>query len=96
AKSELKYFEAALLQVPTVTSATAPYAAAIQSGINGLIARDEADWNVCLLALIDDPSLRKRMGQAAYWHAVVRFGPEAQSLDGLAAIGKLTVPRAYR
>ncbi len=90
AKSELKYFEAALLQVPTVAAATAPYAAAIESGNNGLLARDEAEWRNCLFALIDDPDTRQRMGRTAYWHSLVRFGPEAQTLDGLAAIAELT------
>jgi hypothetical protein len=90
AKSELKYFEAALVQVPTVATATAPYAAAIQSGINGYVARDEAEWQDCLLALIDDQDMRQRLGREAYWHALVRFGPEAQCLDGLAVIAELT------
>ncbi len=90
AKSELKYFEAALLQVPTVAAATAPYAAAIESGNNGFLARNEAEWRRCLFTLIDDPDTRRRMGRAAYWHSLVRFGPEAQTLDGLAAIAELT------
>lgn len=89
AKSELKYFEAALVQVPTVAAATAPYAAAIQSGTNGYLARGEAEWREHLLALIDDREARRRMGRTAYWHALVRFGPEAQSLDGLSVIGQL-------
>ncbi len=93
AKSELKYFEAALLQVPSVAAATAPFAAAIQTGINGYLAREEAEWRDCLLALIDDHETRRRMGRVAYWHALVRFGPEAQSLDGLAAIAQLTGAR---
>ncbi len=93
AKSELKYFEAALLQVPSVAAATAPFAAAIQTGINGYIARDEAEWRDCLLALIDDHETRRRVGRAAYWHALVRFGPEAQCLDGLAAIAQLAGAR---
>ncbi|MBA2434805.1 MAG: glycosyltransferase [Chthoniobacterales bacterium] len=89
AKSELKYFEAALLHMPTVASATEPYAAAIQSGVNGFVARDEADWRDHLLALIDDQAARERVGREAFWHAVVRFGPEAQCLGGLSAIGEL-------
>jgi hypothetical protein len=90
AKSEPKYFEAALAQVPTVAAATAPYAAAIQSGVNGYVARDEAEWRDRLVALIDDQDTRQRLGREAYWHALVRFGPEAQCLDGLAVIAKLT------
>lgn len=89
AKSELKYFEAALVHVPTVAAATAPYAAAIQSGINGYIARDEAEWRDHHLTLIDDKDTRERLGCEAYWHAMVRFGPEAQCLDGLAVIAEL-------
>ncbi|MEO8045557.1 MAG: glycosyltransferase [Spartobacteria bacterium] len=83
AKSELKYFEAALLKVPTIAAATAPYASAIQSGVNGYVARDAAEWRACLLALIDDETSRARLGREAFWHAIVRFGPEAQCLDGL-------------
>ncbi len=90
AKSELKYFEAALLQVPTVAAATEPFAAAIRSGTNGYLARGETEWRSCLLALIDDEEARRRMGRTAYWRALVRFGPEAQCLDGLAVIGELT------
>jgi glycosyltransferase involved in cell wall biosynthesis len=90
AKSELKYFEAALVQVPTVAAATAPYAAAIQSGINGYIARSEAEWRDLLVTLIDEQDTRRRLGREAYWHALVRFGPEAQCLDGLAVIAELT------
>ncbi len=89
AKSELKFFEAALFKVPTVAAATAPYAAAIESGVNGYVARSEADWRAHLLALIDDQSLRARIGREAWWQAVVRFGPEAQCLDGLAVIEQL-------
>lgn len=90
AKSELKYFEAALLRVPTIAAATAPFAAAIVSGSNGYLARDEAEWRSALLALVDDPESRRQMGLTAYWHALVRFGPEAQTLDGLAVVAKLT------
>ncbi len=90
AKSELKYFEAALVEVPTVAAATAPFAAAIQSGINGFVARNETEWWDHLVKLIDDQDLRQRLGREAYWHALVRFGPEAQCLDGLAVLAELT------
>lgn len=44
AKSELKYFEAALVRVPTVASPTQPFKNAIQHGVNGFLAGDSADW----------------------------------------------------
>jgi O-antigen biosynthesis protein len=90
AKSELKYFEAALLKVPTVATPTAPFAAAIESGTNGYLARGETEWRNCLLALIDDEETRQRLGREAYWHSLVRFGPEAQTLDGLAVVALAT------
>lgn len=95
AKSELKYFEAALLQIPSIAAQTEPYAAAIQSGINGYLAESETAWRTGLLELIDDEERRRQVGRTAYWHALVRFGPEAQSLDGLAVIEEL-VGLCYR
>ena len=89
AKSELKYFEAALVHVPTVAAATAPFAAAIRSGVNGYVARNSAEWEDCMRRLIDDEDARRRMGGEAYWHALARFGPEAQCLDGLAVVAQL-------
>jgi glycosyltransferase involved in cell wall biosynthesis len=78
------------VQVPTVAAATGPYTAAIRSGVNGYIARNEEEWRDRLLVLIDDQGTRQGIGREAYWHALVRFGPEAQCLDGLALIADLT------
>ena len=93
AKSELKYFEAAMARVPTVASATGPFKAAIQSGINGYCVEHEAEWRECLLELIENGNERRRLGQEAYWHAIVRFGPEAQCLDGLRLLTDLSQER---
>ena len=90
AKSELKYFEAAMARVPTVASATGPFKAAIRSGINGYCVEREAEWRECLLELIENDAERRRLGREAYWHAIVRFGPEAQCLDGLEVLADLS------
>jgi glycosyltransferase involved in cell wall biosynthesis len=76
AKSELKYFEAALVGVPTVASPTAPFRAAIRDGATGLLAADAADWRRHLQRLVTDASLRRRMGQEAYHDVLHRYGPE--------------------
>jgi glycosyltransferase involved in cell wall biosynthesis len=79
AKSELKYFEAALVGVPTVASPTGPYRRAIVDGQTGLLAEGAAQWEAALLRLIDDPELRERMARAAECDAVWQFGPQRQA-----------------
>ncbi len=79
AKSELKYFEAALAGVCTVASPTGPYRRAIREGITGFLAADEAQWERILLQLIDQPALRERVGRDAYHDVLWRFGPRRQA-----------------
>src|SRR5262249_28386581 len=65
AKSALKFFEAALVDVPTVASPTAPYRALIDDGITGCLASDENAWRDALNRLVSDASRRAAMGAAA-------------------------------
>jgi glycosyltransferase involved in cell wall biosynthesis len=76
AKSELKFFEAALAGVPTIASPTGPYRRAIRGGETGLLAGTEAEWHAALSRLVADAALRGRMAQAAYHDALRLFGPE--------------------
>jgi GT2 family glycosyltransferase/glycosyltransferase involved in cell wall biosynthesis len=75
-KSELKYFEAALLQIPTVASPTETYKNIINHGVNGYLAADDEEWFDCLKMLIHDPLLRKAVGKKAHTHVLWHFGPE--------------------
>ena len=77
AKSELKYFEAALVETPTIASATEPFAAAIRDGDTGILASSPANWGRALEALVEDQQLRTEMGARARISALERFGPEA-------------------
>ena len=52
AKSDLKYYEAALVEVPSVASPTAVYQSAIEHGSNGFLARTSDDWYEALRNLI--------------------------------------------
>ena len=76
AKSELKYFEAALVDVVTIASPTGPYARAIVPGVSGFLARGSDDWHHALRALVADPHLGPRMARAAYLGALWQYGPE--------------------
>src|SRR5712691_9670225 len=73
-KSELKFFEAALVGVPTVASATETFAAAIENGVSGLVARDAVEWRNALELLVTSESRRKAMGEAAKALALARYG----------------------
>jgi glycosyltransferase involved in cell wall biosynthesis len=75
AKSELKYFEAALANIPTVASPTPPFGEAIRNGETGFLARNADEWYVCLKQLVTDPELRKRIGEAAFSDAFSKYGP---------------------
>ena len=65
AKSELKYFEAALAGVCTVASPVGPYVHAIRHGSNGFLAETHAQWETTLSVLLGDPALRRLVAQTA-------------------------------
>jgi glycosyltransferase involved in cell wall biosynthesis len=79
AKSELKYFEAALVDVPTVASPTGPLRRAIRHGATGLLADTKDEWYAALLGLVDDPALRTRLARAAYYDVLWPFGPQKRT-----------------
>ncbi|HEY6433888.1 MAG TPA: glycosyltransferase [Acetobacteraceae bacterium] len=75
AKSELKYFEAALVEVCTVASPTGPMRRVIRDNETGLLARTEEDWYRALLRLVDDATERARLAHAAYQDVLWPFSP---------------------
>ncbi|MFM8893105.1 MAG: glycosyltransferase [Planctomycetia bacterium] len=85
AKSELKYFEAALVDVPTVASPTRPFARAIRDGVTGLLAASEESWHAALESLATDPERRREMGRAAHLDVLWKFGPDGRR-EALAAV----------
>jgi len=86
-KSQLKIFEAALVQVPTVASATSSYREAIENGTDGFLASNEAEWLQALERLVFDPDLRRRMGARARARALRQFGPEVTAQAAVRAYG---------
>ncbi|WP_048861614.1 glycosyltransferase, partial [Acidisphaera rubrifaciens] len=79
AKSEIKIFEAALVEVPTIASPTGPFRRAVRDGETGLLAADEDAFHAALIRLLDDPALRRRLAHAAYLDALWRWGPERRA-----------------
>lgn len=64
-KSELKFFEAGMLGVSVVASATQTFREAIEDGVDGFVAMTAEDWKEKLERLITDEALRKNMGAQA-------------------------------
>ncbi len=101
AKSELKYFDAAVLEIPTVATPIAGYAAAIRPGITGYLAIEPNEWKTCLERLLDDRPLRLRMGKQARSDALRQFGPGAvrentkRVYQKLLELRRETTPRRY-
>lgn len=94
-KSELKFFEAALAGVPTVASATETFAAAIEDGVSGFVARHAVEWRNALELLVTSESLRKAMGQAAKARALARYGLPTVTPRVIAALGLRQPLRGY-
>lgn len=89
AKSELKYFEAAAVGVPTVASRLGAFAYAIRHGKNGLLAENTLAWFRAIEQLIIDPNLRAAMGACAHADAQVRYHPRTRSAELLTTIEKV-------
>lgn len=72
-KSELKFFEAGILGVPTVASATGVFREAIEDGIDGFVCATSEEWTEKLIQLIVDPDLRKRIGARARGKTLAKY-----------------------
>jgi glycosyltransferase involved in cell wall biosynthesis len=65
AKSEIKFLEAGILQVPTVATKNQTFSECIVDGVDGFLAENEKEWQAKLEQLIKDDKLRLRMGKGA-------------------------------
>lgn len=85
AKSELKFFEAAAVGVPTVASATDTFSRCIESGDNGMLASNDDEWYASIKALLDDVRLYAHVGKKAKAYALSHYSPDATAAEALAA-----------
>jgi glycosyltransferase involved in cell wall biosynthesis len=72
-KSELKFFEAGLLGVPTVAAATQTFREAITEGVDGMVASSEEEWYEKLKRLLTDEALRKTIATRARETALQKY-----------------------
>jgi len=78
-KSELKYFEAGAVGVPTVASPTDAFRFAIKHGENGLLAHTAQEWISHLESLIVNAERRRQIGEAARRHVATDYTTSARS-----------------
>lgn len=81
AKSELKFFEAGIVEVPTVASATQVFESAMTDGVDGFVAKNEKEWFDRLERLVVNDSLRREMGKRAYETASQKYTTQKESED---------------
>ncbi|MFA6386861.1 MAG: glycosyltransferase, partial [Candidatus Paceibacterota bacterium] len=75
-RSELKFFEAGIVGVPTVASATGTFKEAISDGVDGFAVSDTEGWKNRLEELILSPELRSRMGLEARKKALEQYSTQ--------------------
>ncbi len=76
-KSELKWFEAGIVGVPTVATATRTFREAITDGIDGFVAATEDEWEEKLEKLIVNQEARRLMGERARQTVLERYTTES-------------------
>lgn len=72
-KSELKWFEAGIMAVPTVASATETFREAIVDGVDGYVAATPREWQEKLERLITSDEERRHMGERARQTVLTRY-----------------------
>ena len=82
-KSNLKYFEAGLLKVPSIASPTRIHRDSIVHGHNGFLAGTPQEWHECANELLANAERRARMGQNAFEHVLRNYAPLATATEAL-------------
>ena len=74
-KSSIKWSEAALVDVPTLASGSAPFRESVEHGVTGMIAAGVEEWRALLEDAILQPERIARMGRAARLSAYRQGSP---------------------
>ena len=72
-KSENKWMEAGLVQVPTVMSSNCELERVVKDQETGLLCKTEEEWYQALKMLIESEEIRKQIGKAAHKAVMTRY-----------------------
>jgi len=76
-KSELKYFEAALVETPTLASSTPVFDSAIDHGVTGYLAASSQWLDTLHRIESGDPDVLQAVGEKAKTSVLSQYSPEA-------------------
>lgn len=96
AKSAIKWLEAAAVGVVTAASPSGPFHDAIDHERTGVLCATPDEWCEQLVALVDDPVRRRRLGRRARRQVEMAHGPHVTAHAYLAALDDLMDRRAER
>jgi glycosyltransferase involved in cell wall biosynthesis len=88
AKSNIKYIEAAMVEIPSACSPREPYASIIDHGRNGFLAETTVEWQTALERLVIDAERRRQMGAAARRTVEARYAADSIAAAELAPMLK--------
>ncbi len=73
-KSNLKFLEAGMCEIPVIAQSfpDAPYEE-IEDGVNGVLIKDNADWESAVQDLIDNKEKRREMGRKAREYVLAHY-----------------------
>ncbi|MEO7277582.1 MAG: glycosyltransferase [Sphingomicrobium sp.] len=88
-KSGLKAITYMMMGLPCVATAVGTTPLIIRDGENGLLVRTEGEWIDALRRLLDDPGLRRRLGEQARRDAVENYSTDAIAAEYRAVLDNL-------
>lgn len=93
-KSNIKYLEASMLEIPSVCSATQTFKDIIKDNVNGFLASSSQEWEDKITLLTQSSSLRRQIGNKA-WNTITQiYLPEIICKQQVEPIfGKPIVPK---
>ena len=87
-KSENKWMEAALVNVPTIASRNSELASVIRDGEDGFLCKNSEEWAEKLNKLIRDESLRNQIASSAHARIMKEYMTDDMEMETLRAILK--------
>lgn len=76
-KSNIKWQEYSMIEVPTIASNVGPYQS-IEHGVDGFKCNNDTEWHFNLTRMYDDVELRKRIGRQAKQKVVKDYNIESK------------------
>jgi glycosyltransferase involved in cell wall biosynthesis len=93
----LAFVEAMAMKKPIIATRHGATPEVVEDGVNGLLSRpdDIEQLTRTLLTLIDDPEMRRRMGEVNRHRAETMFSPQRMA-DGIETVYRATLVRSGR